>query len=188
MDRRRFVLGLACGAACAGPARAVRDDTGTWVAVMRRGDLFGIDAVMVVPVTPAQAWEVLTDFDNMAKFVPAMTASRVTARDGDVVRIEQRGELKWGPVIEAFETRREVRLKPHESLQWTSLAGEVPPEQGLTRLKAVPAGTEIWHRGELRLNTWMPTPVAERFLQGALQERYEAFAAEMRRRAAATVK
>jgi hypothetical protein len=188
MDRREFVAALAVGAAVAGPARAVKEDTGTWVAVMRRGDVFGVDAVMIAPVTPAQAWEVLTDFDNMAKFVPGMTASRVTAREGDVLRIEQRGELKWGPVIEPFETRREVRLKPVETLHWASLAGETPPEQGLTRLKAVPAGTEIWHRGEIRFDSWMPTPVAERFLRGALQERYEAFAAEMRRRAAATVR
>jgi hypothetical protein len=186
MDRRRFVLAL--GAACAAPARAVKDETGTWVAVMRRGEVFGLDAVLIVPVTREQAWAVLTDFDNMARFVPNMAASRVVERDGDMLRIEQRGELKWGPMIQPFETRRELRLTPVELIQWTSLAGELPREQGTTRLQTVPAGTEIWHRGEIAFDTWMPNVVAERFLRGALQERYEAIAAEMRRRAAANVK
>lgn len=187
MNRRRFVLALGAAAAAA-PARAVKDETGTWVAVVRRGDVFGIDAVMVVPVTPQQAWDVLTDFDAMARFLPNVSASRVVARGDGVLQVEQRGELKWGPVIEPFEWQREVRLTPITTLQSTSLAGAVPREQGVTRLKPVAAGTEVWHRGDLLFDTWMPNPVAERFLQKVLQERYEAFAAEMRRRAAANVK
>lgn len=179
---------LAVGAACAAPARAVKEEFGTWVAVMRRGEIFGLDAVILVPVTREQAWAVLTDFDNMTRFVPNVTTSRVFEREGEVLRVEQRGELKWGPMIQPFETRRELRLTPVELIQWTSLAGETPREQGTTRLKTVPAGTEIWHRGEIAFDTWMPNAVAERFLRGALQERYEALAAEMRRRAAANVK
>jgi carbon monoxide dehydrogenase subunit G len=183
MDRRHALAVL--GTCVAAPAYAVKEDTGTWVAVMRRGEIYGVDAVIVVPVTPQQAWDVLIDFDAMARFLPNVTSSRIVGRSDDVLQVEQRGELKWGPVIEPFESRRDVRLTPITTLQSTSLAGAATREQGVTRLKPVPAGTEVWHRGEMVFDSWMPNAVAERFLQKVMQERYQAFVDEMKRRAAA---
>lgn len=183
MDRRQ-VLGLLL--ALAGPAaHAVEDKTGTWVAAMRRGPIFSIDAVMVAPVTPREAWDVLVDFDAWASFVPNMTSSRIVAREDKVLRVEQRGELKWGPVNEPFATVREVQLTPLESMRSTSVAGATPRELSLTRFKEVPAGTEIWHHAEMVFDTWMPDRVAETVLQKIMQERYEAIVAEMVRRKSA---
>lgn len=178
------MLGLLLALA-APAAHAVEEKTGTWVAAMRRGDIFSIDAIMVAPVTPREAWDVLVDFDTWASFVPNMTFSRIVAREDKVLRVEQRGEMKWGPVTEPFATVREVQLTPLESMRSTSVAGATPREQSLTRFKEVPAGTEIWHRAEIVFDTWMPDRVAEIVLQKIMQERYEAIVAEMVRRKSA---
>jgi ribosome-associated toxin RatA of RatAB toxin-antitoxin module len=182
---RRQILGLLLSLA-APATRAIEEKTGTWVAAMRRGEIFSIDAIMVAPVTPREAWDVLVDFDAWASFVPNMMSSRIVARQDNVIRVEQRGELKWGPVTEPYATVREVQLTPLESIRSTTVAGATPREQSLTRFKEVPAGTEIWHRAEMVFDTWMPDRVAETVLQKIMQERYEAFVAEMVRRKSAS--
>jgi hypothetical protein len=183
MKRRVAVIALAALALAA----VAKDElsVGTWVAVMRRGDVFGIDAVLTAPVPPMVAWDVLSDFDGMAAFVPNLQSSRILSRAGDTLRVEQRGELKWGPVMSSYATEREVLLTPVETIRTTSVAGASPREQSVTRFKAIPGGVEVWHRSELAFRTWMPDYVAQRFLRDVMQERYEAIIAEMVRRNAA---
>jgi hypothetical protein len=159
------------------------DKAVAWVAVMRRGEVFGIDAVIKSPVTLQEAWAVLTDFDAMAAFIPNLESSRVLSRTGDVLRVEQRGALKWGPVSQDYATVREVQLAPMETIRSTSVAGATPREQSLTRFREIAGGTEIWHRAELAFTSWMPDYVAERFLRDVMQQRYEAIVAEMVKRA-----
>jgi hypothetical protein len=185
MDRRQ-TLGLMLALAT---HRTWADDdekTGTWVAVMRRGEVFSIDAVIKAPVALREAWAVLTDFAGMAAFVPNLELSRVIGQAGETLRVEQHGTLKWGPVSQPYATVREVQLSPMETIRTTSVAGATPREQSLTRFKEVPDGTEIWHRAELAFKTWMPDYVAERFLREVMQERYEAIVAEMLRRVGAS--
>lgn len=179
--KRRQLLGVLLALPGAS-ARAADERTGTWVAATRRGPVFSIDAVIVVPVTPRVAWDVLSDFDAWPTFVPGMASSRVVAREGTLVRIEQRGELKWGPAMHPYTTVRDVQLTPFESMRSTSIEGAAPREQSVTRFKEVAAGAEIWHHAEMAFENWMPDWLAESFLQNVMQERYDAMAAEMVRR------
>lgn len=171
---------LACEAAAASAAIG-----GPWIAVSRRGDVFGIDAVIIAPVTPREAFDVLTDFDAMAGFVPNLESSRVTARDGDRLRVEQRGVARWGLLSHRFTTVRDVVLLPTESVTSSSVEGSTPRVQSVTKFREVPGGTEVWHRVELVFETWMPDFLAERFLHAEMNEQFEAVVAEMLRRRAA---
>jgi hypothetical protein len=183
MDRRKALMAL--GALSLGATAATKGPpVGTWVAVMRRGPVFGIDAVMVAPVALRDAWAVLTDFDGMAAFIPNLSMSRIVSHTGERLRVEQQGRLVWGPVDEPFHGVRDVELTPMQSIRSTSIEGALPAEHGLTRVKEVPGGTEIWHRGELAFDSWMPDAVAQRFLERVMAARYQAIAAEMKRRAA----
>ena len=84
----------------------------TQIDVSRSGELYVVDAVMVVPFSPREAWDVLTDFDAMASFVPNLEVSRVTSRSGDRLQVEQRGVARWGPLSQPFTTVREIELRP----------------------------------------------------------------------------
>jgi hypothetical protein len=158
---------------------------GPWVAAMRRGNVFGVDATVIAPVTPREAWDVLTDFDAMAGFVPDLELSRVTARDGNTLRVEQRRLAQWGPVTTTFMTVRDVTLEPTESVKSVSVEGSALRGTSVMQFKAVPVGTEIWYRAELAFETWMPDFVAERLLQDDMNGQLEAAVAEMVRRRAA---
>src|SRR5271167_620127 len=60
------------------------------------GETYVLNAVMFAPVAQTIAWEVLTDFDHMAQWVPNVTESKVLKRDDASVTIEQRGVAKYG--------------------------------------------------------------------------------------------
>lgn len=157
---------------------------GPWVAAMRRGETFGIDVVVVAPVSQREAWDVLTDFDAMASFVPNLESSHIVSRDGDRLRVEQRGEARWGPITKRFTTLRDVQLVPVQSVSSESVEGSMPRVKSLTRFKEVAGGTEIWHRVDIVFETWMPDFLAERFLQYEMDEQFRAVVDEMLRRRA----
>ncbi len=183
MDRRRLLaLTLNALLAAAAPASAVAVDTR--VAVSRRGDVFLVDAVLVAPVTGREAWRVLTDFDAMSAFVPNLETSRVTARSGERLRVEQTGVARWGPLAHAFKMVREIELEPMQLVRSHSLAESQMQVQSVTRFASVAEGTEIRHHIEISLDTWMPAALVEPFLRHEVREQFDAVVAEMLRRRA----
>jgi hypothetical protein len=183
MERRRFLM-LALNAllAAAAPASAAAVDTR--VAVSRRGDVFLVDAVLVAPVTGREAWNVLTDFDAMSAFVPNLDTSRVTARDGERLRVEQTGVARWGLLAHSFSMVREVELEPMQLVRSRSLSESSMQVRSLTRFAAVAGGTEIRHHFEFSTDTWMPAALVEPFLRHEVREQFDAVVAEMLRRRA----
>jgi hypothetical protein len=183
MDRRRFLtLALNALLAAAAPASAFAVDTR--VSVSRRGDVFLVDAVLVAPVSAREAWRVLTDFDAMTSFVPNLETSRVTARSGERLRVEQTGMARWGPLTHAFSLVREIELEPMELVRSHSLAESQMQVRSVTRFASVAGGTEIRHHIEIGVDTWMPAALVEPFLRHEVREQFDAVVAEMLRRRA----
>lgn len=186
MNRRTAsacLLLLALVATC--PAGAAVE---TQVRVARDGDLYLVDAVLIAPVTPAEAWDVLTDFDAMPRYVPNLDASRVTARMGNRLRVEQRGVARWGPLKQPFSMVRDVELEPIEEVRSRSVGGTLHRVRSVTRIAPVRGGTEIRHHLEFALDTWLPEFLIEPFLSHEVREQFESVVEEMlRRRAARTV-
>ncbi len=186
MDRRRFVtLILNALLAAAAPAAAVAVDTR--VSVSRRGDVFLIDAVLVAPVTGREAWGVLTDFDAMSAFVPNLETSRVTARSGERLRVEQSGVARWGLLVHSYSLVREIEMEPMQLVRSHSLAESQTQVRSVTRFASVAEGTEIRHHIEISVDTWMPAALVEPFLRHEVREQFDAVVAEMLRRRAAEV-
>ena len=183
MDRRRF-LAVALNALLVAVAPASAAAVDTQVAVSRRGDVFLVDAVLVAPVTGREAWNVLTDFDAMSAFVPNLDTSRIAARQGERLRVEQTGVARWGPLAHSFSMVREVELEPMQLVRSRSL-GESPMQvRSQTRFASVAGGTEIRHHVEISLDTWMPAALIEPFLRHEVREQFDAVVAEMLRRRA----
>ena len=143
----------------------------TQIDVSRSGELYVVDAVMVVPFSPREAWDVLTDFDAMASFVPNLEVSRVTSRSGDRLQVEQRGVARWGPLSQPFTTVREIELQPIDEVRSKSIGGSLRQVSSVTRFSAAAGGTEIRHHVEFSADTWMPQFLAQPFLRYEMQRR-----------------
>lgn len=50
-----------------------------------------IRAAVIIPCDLEQVWQILTDYENLANFIPNLTASRLLPRPGGGIRLEQIG-------------------------------------------------------------------------------------------------
>jgi ribosome-associated toxin RatA of RatAB toxin-antitoxin module len=155
------------------------------IAVDYRDGRYSASVRMLVPVRPATALAVLTDFDHMAEFVPNLTASRITARSGNVLRVVQEGKADFGPFSWRFSSERRVEIFPDGRVLARGLSGSIKSMQSELRLHPAEANaTLIEYRIVSAPDFWVPASVGTSFLEHEMEEQFTAIAGEMRRREA----
>ena len=92
---------------------------------------------------------VLTDYDHYAKFIPDLRVSRVIAREGNTLTVEQSGETAiWlfkMPVHVTFE----VNEMPPNSLQSRTVAGNVRVLASSYALAPIASGVRLDYAGQI---------------------------------------
>lgn len=182
----RASLAFACSALLAiallSGTRVRADDASVRVDVHQQDDAFIIDATLTVPVPVATAWEVLTDFDGMHRFVPNLRASHVVRTDGQVVVIAQRGVLRFGLIEQPFDTERRIELEPMTRMRTTQLAGSMRRLESTTTFAPLASGARLDYRVELVPGSFMPDFITRWFLDYEFRMQLGALAQEMERR------
>ncbi len=179
--RTLSLLPLAPGLVLAGanaPARIDEDE----IQVRRQGETWTVEAQFVVPVPPSVAWEVLTDFDNMAAILTNLSSSRVLSRQGQVLQVEQKGRARFGIFSFAFESLREITLTPRRRIQARGLAGNTRQFESDMVLAPLDGGTRFSYRVAMVPDFWLPSLLGPSLLQHELAEQFNAMAAEMEKR------
>lgn len=185
MHRRRFIalaplLFALPGLTLAGTEPELREDE---VQVANEKEMYVGRFGFVVAIPPAIAWEVLTDFDHMASFIPNLEASRIVSREDGVFRIAQRGTMDYGPFTFHFESERRVEARQREGVLLSrALSGSAKHMQSEMRLTAEDGGTRIDYRIEMIPGQWVPSGIAGGLLRRQLAEQFSAMAREMMRR------
>ena len=104
--------------------------------------------------------------------------SRIVARDGNRLVVEQQGVEVQGPLRFGFHSVREVDLSPPFEMAARLIRGSMRVLEGSTRLARTSDATLVKSRGRLDPGHWVPTLVAPRnghgggegpFTQEALQ-------------------
>ena len=136
-----------------------------------------------VPVPLKTAWEVLTDFDRMADFVPNVESSRFLTREGNSALVAQRGKLDFGPFTIRYESERRIEMRAAEGLILArAVGGTTKYMQSEMRLLADARGTELNYRVEMIPDRWIPSSIGVGFMRHELAEQFSAIAREMVRR------
>lgn len=178
--RHLFLLGLACLAAHAlaqdkpNPVRSVD--------ITQNGDGYVANVVMQAPVPPKIAWDVLTDFENMEKWVPNVKESKIVAHDGNALTIEQRGTAKFGLLSIPYTSVRKMELEPEKSILATQVSGSMKRLVSLMRVTPEGNGTRLDYKLELTPSSIASTVMSKDFLKGELTEQFTAIVGEMVRR------
>jgi hypothetical protein len=178
---RLLSLILGCLLLAGAPALRARDRP--VIDVRREGDTFHVQARLFARVPPALAWEVLTDFEHMDRFVPNLEESRIESRDGNRLTIVQRGVARFGPLAMGFQSERNVTLLPPGEIRSVQVSGSMRRMASVTRFSGVEGGTELVYSVEAEPGTLFPAAITQRFLVHEIAEQFMAIADEMERRA-----
>jgi ribosome-associated toxin RatA of RatAB toxin-antitoxin module len=96
---------------------------GITVEATRDGDALEVRASAEIPVSRDHAWEVLTDYDRYAGFVPDLDVSRVISREGDRAVVEQKGAARFLFFSYPIEVRLAVTEFPRTRIESRATAG-----------------------------------------------------------------
>lgn len=142
-----------------------------------------LNAVMFAPVSQAVAWDVLTDFDHMAQWVPNVAESKVVNREDASVTIEQHGVAKYGAASFPYTTERKMELTPPNTIKTSQIRGSLRRVESTLQLEPEGQGTRINYHLEIVPSILTAAIMSKSFLEHEIGEQFTAIIAEMVRRA-----
>jgi hypothetical protein len=162
---------------------AAADNADIAVEVRKEAETIHVTVDCPVKAPAAVAWEVMTDYDNMAKFVSNLTQSTVRMRMGNRMEVFQKGKASRGPLSIAFENLREIDLVPKSEIRSKLIAGDTMPAQFVTRIEERGGTTHVMHTGSYTPSMWVPPGIGPALIEAETRKQYGEFRAEMLRRA-----
>jgi carbon monoxide dehydrogenase subunit G len=170
-----IMLSLASHAAGESPVRSV--------SVSFTGETYVCDAVMFAPVPQVVAWDVLTDFEHMAEWVPNVRTSRVLKREDDSATIEQRGVAKFGVASFPYVIERRIEMNKPVVIRSTQIRGSLRRVESLMTLEPEGKGTRLTYHLEVVPSLLAGAVMSRGFLEHEVAEQFGAIVSEMTRRA-----
>jgi hypothetical protein len=177
---------LAAALLLALPALCVATDV--QVHVQRHGGTVVIDVETTVEAPLAVAWSVFTDYDHMTAFLASLRESRVIARNGNLLEVQQSGETRIMFLKFGFKAVRLVELVPMHEIRSGLVSGDFKTWVSTTRFTPTGTGVHISHHGEYAPKAWLPPGIGPMVIAAETRKQYLQFIAEIARRTAATPK
>lgn len=115
----------------------------------RRGDAVEIRASAALNADAATAWRVLTDYDGYSRFIPDLLVSRVVARRGSTVTVEQSGHARLWLLRIPLDITYEVAESPPHRLQSRAVTGSIRSMESAYLLTPTSSGVNVEYAGRV---------------------------------------
>jgi ribosome-associated toxin RatA of RatAB toxin-antitoxin module len=152
------------------------------VEARREGGAVLVEARAHLKADAHLAWEVLTGYDQYARFVPDLKSSEILARERNTAIVEQRGVAGFFLFRFPLEVRLAVTEQPYEQVAAQAIAGNFKEMTGLYRL--VPEGDELrfTYSGRLVPAFSLPPLIGTAAVRIAVERQFAALVREILRR------
>jgi carbon monoxide dehydrogenase subunit G len=171
-----LVLAAATGLVRAAAAPAIE------TRIERQGEYIAVNASTLIQVDARIAWEVLSDYDHLAQFIPDMKSSRVVSRDGNRVRVEQKGDFGFFFYRQPVEVMLEVVEEPQRRIDARRISGNIRDLETRYELKASDAGVKLDYIGRFIPEFSVPPFFGMAMVRRVIERRFRAMVEEIVRR------
>jgi len=148
----------------------------------RDGEFVTVSASALMKVDPLVAWAVLSDYDHLAKFIPDMKSSRVVSRQGNTVRVEQKGDVGFFFYSEPVNMLLEVREEPPSRITARGIEGNIKGLETRYELHSSDAGTRLVYVGRFVPGFVIPPLIGMPMVNRVIERRFRAMVNEIQRR------
>jgi carbon monoxide dehydrogenase subunit G len=153
------------------------------VEVARQQNAFQVEAQLMVAVDQRVAWQVLTDYDKLASFVPGMRSSRIVSAAGEPLLLEQKGESGFLLLRVPIEVVTRVIEAPFNTIRFQSVSGNLANKNGEWALDRHDHATRVTYRANITPGFPLPPLVGPAIVSRDVRIMVEGVAREMVRRA-----
>lgn len=157
-------------------------DEGIDVRVEFKGDVIHIDVVVPVAATPAEIWDVITDYDNAERFITNLKSSRIESRRGNTWVVSQEMIARVGPFSTSINTVRELQLTPPELVNSRMIRGNMKRADAITRVVTDGSISKIVMHSESVPDFWLPGFMSRGFIDRSTREQFVNLRNEILRR------
>ena len=175
-----FVIGVLALAAQSLPDGAGAQ--GLAIEVERQGEFITVTASAQMQVDARIAWEVLSDYDHLAQFIPDMKSSRVVSRSGDRVLVEQKGEIGFFFYRQPVDVTLEVREEPQRRIVARRIEGNIRELETRYELEASDVGVRFDYTGRFIPDFYLPPLIGMPIMRRIVERRFRAMVDEIVRR------
>lgn len=155
--------------------------------VEQRGDRIVVHAQSDVAADRATVWATLSDYDNLARFIPDMSSSHMIARNGSVALVEQRGVARIGPVRRSFSVLLQVSEHADDSMSLSGVGGDFMLFDARYEIASLtPDRSRIVYDATIVPLVSMPPLVSVPAMRAVISRQIGALVQEMSRRASVT--
>jgi len=152
----------------------------------RRGDAVDIRASAALNADAATAWRVLTDYDAYPRFIPDLLVSRVIARRGATVTVEQSGHARLWLLRIPLEVTYEIREFPPYRLRSRAVAGSMRSMDSVYLLTPTSSGVGVEYAGRVEPGFDLFGRIEEYVVRENVARQFQALVDEIERVGAAT--
>jgi len=144
-----------------------------------------IDGTAELDADAQTAWDVLTDYECYVDFIPDLRDSRVVARSGATVTVEQIGDVTVGPLHRPLDVTFEITEMAPTLLFSRVVAGDLRALS--SRYELIPLGNRvrIQYAGTLDSGIAASDPIERFAVKQNITGRFQALVDEIERRSAA---
>ena len=149
-----------------------------------QGATIDIHASALLKADAATAWRVLTDYDRYAEFIPDLQVSRVVARDGAKITVEQSGDAALWLFKLPVHVTFEVNEHPPDRLRSRTVAGSVRVLASSYVLVPDASGLRLDYAGQIVPGFELVGHIERMMLERNAARHFQALADEIERRSA----
>ena len=162
----------------------------TWaevtVQVVRQENAFQVEANLLVAVDKRIVWEVLTDYNNLASFVPGIRSSRIVSAPGEPLLVEQKGESGFLWFRVPIEVVARVEEVPFRAVRFQSVGGNLTNKRADWALQQHDHTMRVSYRANITPGFSLPPLIGTAIVGRDVRIMLESVAREMLRRSGAT--
>ena len=129
-------------------------------------DVIGAKGRIFIDAWLEAVWNSLTDYDNLSRTLPKVVASRVVARNGNEIILEQTGRTGIFFFEKTVNFRLKVTEKDPQRIEFQQESGDFSVYRGAWILEPAPKGngTLLTYEAELKPDFFAP-PILVSFVQ-----------------------
>ena len=157
------------------------------IRIERNQDEFRIDASLRVDAHHHIAWQVLTDYNNLARFVPGMLTSQLLSGPGEPLLLKQTGQSGFLLFKLPIEVVVRITETPLESIRFEAVGGSFKSKQGEWRIERREVATLLIYRASIAPGFWVPPRIGAAVISQDVRNKLLGVAREMQRRAIAEI-
>jgi len=161
---------------------AISSDQDIDVKVAKNGQLVDVDVAFRVNASRDDAWRVLTDYNDMVRFVSSLTWSSIVRQDGNALEVAQKGNVQFGLLSFPFESTRRIELEPYHEIRSYLIDGDMKTSRFTTRIVDEGEVTLILQHGEVVSTMWVPPWIGPAIIAAGTRRQWQEFRAEILRR------